>query len=306
MEKTLLRVRGDGVELAVYRWGNPRGVPVLLVHGYPDNHRTWLPLVNALADEFQVFAYDVRGCGASDKPRGYRHYRLRHLGRDLEAVLRAISPSRPVHLVAHDWGSIQAWETVTEPHCAPLLASYTSISGPCLDHVGHWMRNALRQPGRRWAALGQLLHSWYIAFFHLPWLPELSWRLGMARLWPGLIRRLEGVTPDANPCQLADGCNGVQLYRANFFRSLTRPRQRATQVPVQLIVPTRDLFVRPALFEELPRWTEQLQVREVPTGHWRLLIEGKALATWVREFVRQREGALSAEPAARKRVGQAG
>lgn len=56
------RIAGDGVELAVYRWGNPQGIPLLLVHGYPDNHHIWLPLIEQLAGEFQLFAYDVRGC----------------------------------------------------------------------------------------------------------------------------------------------------------------------------------------------------------------------------------------------------
>ncbi|MNN74404.1 short chain dehydrogenase [compost metagenome] len=43
-----------------------------------------------------------------------------------------------------------------------------------------------------------------------------------------------------NPTQAADGQHGVKLYRANFIKSLFRPRERPTQVPVQLIVPARD------------------------------------------------------------------
>jgi hypothetical protein len=189
--------------------------------------------------------------------------------------------------VAHDWGSIQAWEAVTEPRIQPLLASYTSISGPCLDHVGHWMRGKFKEksPKALLQVLGQLLSSWYIALFHLPWLPELTWRLGLDRAWPGLLRKLEGVRDvSPNPTQLSDGVHGVKLYRANFIRSLFRPRQRYTDVPVQLIVASADRFVRPQLFENLQHWAPRLTRRDVQASHWQLLVSPQPLANWLREY----------------------
>ncbi|SDG74339.1 Short-chain dehydrogenase [Pseudomonas benzenivorans] len=292
-EPEQLRVQGDGVELAVYRWGNAAGPTLLLVHGYPDNHEVWLPLVRELAAEFQIVAYDVRGAGSSDKPRQRQDYHLAKLANDLEAVIRAVSPERPVHLVAHDWGSIQSWEAVTEPRIQPLLASYTSLSGPCLDHVGHWLRERLKQkrPGALLQLLGQLVSSWYIALFHTPLLPELAWRLGLGKLWPSFLRRVEGIRqPHRSRSQAADGAHGVKLYRANFIRSLLQPRQRGTEVPVQLIVPTRDRFVRPQLFAHLPNWAPTLWRREVHAGHWQLLAEPKQLALWLREFIAHLNG----------------
>ncbi|MDH4556695.1 SDR family oxidoreductase [Pseudomonas sp. BN417] len=293
LEPQRIAVKGDGVELAAYRWGNAAGPTLLLVHGYPDSHEVWLPLVRELAADYQIVAYDVRGAGASDIPRKTRDYRLEKLANDLEAVIKAASPERPVHLVAHDWGSIQSWEAVTEPRIQPLLASYTTVSGPCLDHVGHWMRARLKEkrPRALGRVLGQLLSSWYIAFFHTPLLPELLWHSGLARAWPTLLRRVEGVRQaQPNPTQAADGQHGVKLYRANFIKSLFRPRERPTQVPVQLIVPTRDRFVRPQLFQQLDHWAPRLWRREVAAGHWQLLAEPQRLAGWIREFVEHLEG----------------
>ncbi len=288
LEPQRFAVTGDGVELAAYRWGNASGPTLLLVHGYPDNHAVWLPLIRELAVDHQIIAYDVRGAGASDIPRRTRDYRLARLANDLEAVIRAASPDRPVHLVAHDWGSIQSWEAVTEPRIQPLLASYTTISGPCLDHVGHWMRARLKE--RRVSALGrvigQLVSSWYIGFFHTPLVPELLWRSGLARAWPRLLQRLEGVRESRpNPTQASDGQHGVKLYRANFITSLFRPRLRRTDLPVQLIVPTRDRFVRPQLFQDLQHWAPRLWRREVAAGHWQLMADPARLAGWLREFV---------------------
>ncbi len=281
-------VNSAGVQLATYRWGNPAGPVLLLVHGYPDNHEVWLPLINQLAADFHIIAYDVRGAGASDRPKHRHDYRLPLLADDLEAVILAHSPDRPVHLIAHDWGSIQSWEGVTEPRLQKRLASYTSISGPCLDHVGYWMGERGKTP--TFAALrqlvGQLLSSWYIAFFHLPWIPELAWRHGMAKLWPRFLRQVEGIRPvRISSTQSEDGQHGVKLYRANFIRSLFTPRQRFTQVPVQLVVLTRDRFVRPHLFDNLQHWAPNLTRREVAVGHWKLLAEPAPLAGWVREFV---------------------
>ncbi len=305
LEVEQLRVGGDGVELAAYRWGNASGPTLLLVHGYPDNHEVWLPLVRELAADYQIIAYDVRGFGASDKPGKRLDYRLDKLANDLEAVIRALSPDRPVHLIAHDWGSIQSWEAVTEPRLASLLASYTSISGPCLDHVGHWLRERLQQKSpRAWVQVGgQLLSSWYIGLFHTPWLPELAWRAGLAKLWPKYLQRVEGVRgAKASASLSADGQHGVKLYRANFIRSLLQPRQRHTEVPVQLIVPTRDRYVRPQLFEQLSRWVPKLWRREIRAGHWQLLAEATQLAGWIREFVQYQERAEHSEALQRAQV----
>lgn len=297
-----LRVQGDGVELAVYRWGNNSGPTLLLVHGYPDSHEIWLPLVRELAADYQIIAYDVRGFGASQIPRKRLDYHLAKLANDLEAVIKATSPEQPVHLLAHDWGSIQAWEAVTEPSIQPLLASYTSISGPCLDHVGHWMRDRLKQktPRALLQVLGQLLSSWYIAIFHTPLLPELTWRLGLDRAWPQLLHKVEGLrNVPISSSQRSDGVHGVKLYRANFIRSLLQPRQRHTQVPVQLIVPNRDRFVRPQLFDQLQHWAPKLQRREVSAGHWQLLAEPQQLATWLREFTAHVQSSESSNTLAR-------
>src|SRR5690606_2346314 len=191
--------------------------------------------------------------------------------------------------------SIRCWEAVTEPRIQPLLASFTSISGPCLDHVGQWMRDRLK-PNRRTGAprqvMGQLLSSWYIGFFHIPLLPELCWRLGLDRAWPWFLARLEGLQNiPRSASQRADGMHGVNLYRANFIRCLFKPRLRSTPVPVQLIIPLRDRFVRPQLFEGLSRWAPNLTRREADAGHWQLLARPKELADWMRQFTRRIEDA---------------
>ncbi|WP_329263229.1 alpha/beta fold hydrolase [Streptomyces sp. NBC_01478] len=137
------RIAGDGVELAAYQWGASTAPAVVLVHGYPDTSAVWRPVAERLADQFHVTAFDVRGAGASHRPRGLRAYRMSRLEADLEAVLDAVSPDRPVHLVGHDWGSIHSWDRADQqdPAWRRLYAVRSGVEGTIAELAhGHRAR----------------------------------------------------------------------------------------------------------------------------------------------------------------------
>src|SRR5699024_7295920 len=147
-------------------------------------------------------------------------YQLDQLEADLVHIVDAVSPSSPVHLIGHDWGSVQAWHAVTGDRLAGRIASFTSISGPCLDHVAHWFGRVRHHPTPASVGLRilQLVMSGYIGFFQLPKLPELAWRTG---IMPGIIELLNrfdsGITDTAqHRPRVADGIHGLELYRANM------------------------------------------------------------------------------------------
>lgn len=284
-------VTSGGIPLAVFEHGDPAHPPVLLVHGYPDSHRVWDEVCEALCTDHLVVRYDVRGAGESGRPEGRRGYRLDLLADDLFAVADAVSPDRPVHLAAHDWGSIQAWHAVTDDRATGRIASYTTLSGPSLDHVGFWFRRRLTHPTPH--NLGQLinqeLRSWYIGVFHVPLLAPAAWRFGLAGQWGSILRRAEGITPrPGHPQQTlaGDAVRGINLYRANMGPRVGHPRRRYTQVPVQLITLTKDRFVSPALAgEDLDQWAPQLWRRSIQAGHWSALSrKGTTVAHMIRQF----------------------
>ncbi len=288
MKKHSYRVDADGLHLHVVTYGDRQKTPIVLVHGYPDNHRVWHPVAEILSARYFVIAYDVRGAGLSAAPSTQADYRMQRLAEDLVAVVDALIPGRRFHLAAHDWGSIQSWESVTGEALRPRIASFTSISGPCLDHVGYWLRErALSRSARQQAQLvQQALSSWYIGFFHLPLLAPACWKAGLDQLWPRYLARREGVGEhEPQPTQAADGYNGVQLYRANFRDKLLHPQPRYASCPVQLIVPLRDNYVGSQLFSDLQRWVPQLYRRDIDAGHWVLLshpqLVAEAIDTWV-------------------------
>lgn len=287
MNRVTHRVRSGKITLHAVTDGNPEKQPLVLVHGYPDNHRVWDRVVEALTSEFYLVRYDVRGAGLSDKPDRTRDYRLSELAADLKAVVDQLLPDRAFHLAAHDWGSIQSWESVTTGPLKERILSFSSISGPCLDHVGYWFREQgtdLRNGGTA-RVFRQLGSSWYVFLFQVPVLPETLWRLGLDRIWPGILRRYEGVA-DArfSDLQKGDGMFGVKLYRANFLPRLLRPAARHAQCPVQLIIPRGDNYVGEQLFERQVRWTGKLTRREIDAPHWAPLTAPDAVAGAIREF----------------------
>jgi len=290
----------DGVRLSVRVTGPDEAPTVVLVHGYPDDGTMWDGVVAELSGRFRCVVYDVRGAGASDKPRGRKSYLLDQLAQDLRAVVDEVKPVGKVHLLAHDWGAIQTWHAVTGEGLRGRIASYTSISGPSLDHAGAWFRAQLRPSPRRLKnALTQFLHSGYILFFQLPLLPELLWRTGiMARL----LKKLDpaGATP-----AVADGLNGLNLYRANMMTRLSRPAPRPADVPVQLIAPDGDAFVSTPLQVEIEDWVPDLRVRKVVGTHWIARGKPKVIAAAAAELIDYVEGGEESRALRRARTGQA-
>ncbi|MFE1044409.1 SDR family oxidoreductase [Streptomyces olivaceus] len=285
------RVRTGGVELCVAELGDPRRPTVVLVHGYPDSKEVWSEVAVRLAERFHVVLYDVRGHGRSTAPSPLRGgFTLRKLTDDFLAVADAVSPGRPVHLVGHDWGSVQSWEFVTVGRTEGRIASFTSMSGPSLDHFGHWINERLRRPTPRRVGqfLGQGAKSWYVYLLHTPVLPELAWRGPLGRHWPRILERVERVPRGDYPTASlpADAAHGAWLYRDNVRARLRHPRADAyAHAPVQLITPLGDPYLSERLYDGLEAWAPRLTRRTLPAGHWVPRTRPDRLADWITEFV---------------------
>ena len=260
---------GD-VRLAVREYGDPEAPTLVAVHGYPDNQTMWEPASRLLRQDFHVVTYDVRGAGESEAPRSRAAYVSERLVDDLVAVMDAVAPGRSVHLLGHDWGSLQLWDAVTteseDPRLRGRLASYTSISGPSLDHMARFARTAPTALRRR-----QARRSWYVGWFHVPVLPELGWR-ALHPLIGAQVARREGFPRDTRwGSELGrDGAQGLQLYRANVIPRLRHPRAGRTDVPVQIVVPLRDPFLVPEALDavDLDLFLSSWRRVDVDSGHW--------------------------------------
>ncbi len=281
----------DGVSLAVHAYTeiDPQRPTILAVHGYPDNHHLWDGVAAHLAGRYNFVAYDVRGAGESTRPAGRAGYRFPQLISDVSAVIDSLGVDR-VHLLAHDWGSIQSWAAVTDETVMSKVASFTSISGPHLTYAGKFLRSP-HGPRGVVDVVRQLLASGYIWFFLCPGLPELMIRSGLGVKVIDAFGRIGNSstrTQSHAPVRSTDDyVNGLNLYRANmpapFLASGAQLPQ--TNVPVQVLVPRRDIFVTPAL----QRYTGSIPLgsRVIPIegGHWVVTARPDVIARLTGEWI---------------------
>ncbi|WP_024803447.1 SDR family oxidoreductase [Nocardia sp. BMG51109] len=300
-------VRSGEFELAVYEYGAPNAETVVLVHGWPDDHHLWDRVVPLLANRFHVVAYDTRGHGRSTRTARTQDYRLDRFAADFFAVADAVSPDEPVHVLAHDWGSVEMWEAVCEPRAADRIASFTSVSGPNLDHMGKWMRAKLSR-GAMWGPFTQLLSSTYTFLFMTPGVPKVVLRpLSMEKVWQRFVGLMNETSPRnvaLGPTFRADFFDGMRIYRANILQRVLNPRERRTEVPVQLIIARRDVAVRPAGYADTRQWAPRLWRREVGGGHWLPFSHPELLATATTELVESIGGGPQARGLRRAEVGR--
>ncbi|MGV1088979.1 MAG: SDR family oxidoreductase [Mycobacterium sp.] len=306
----------DGTLIAVYEEGNPAGPTVVLVHGWPDSHVLWDGVVASLAQRYRVIRYDNRGAGASEIPKPVRAYAIARLADDFDAVAGAVSPDSPVHVVGHDWGSATMWEYLNRPAgngpgAAGRVASYTSISGPDPGQLSRYVRDGLARPyrPRRFArALSQAAHFSYMIGFSIPVLAPAAMRSFLAQALNRRVitagipreRRFQGAT------FVADAANGLKIYRANFLRALAHAGgDRHVSVPVQLLVNSRDNFVRPWVYDDTARWVPRLWRRDLPSGHWLPMSHPQLVAGAVDELIDHLAGAVPSRALLRAQVGRA-
>ncbi len=145
-----------GITMNVALAGPVDAPPVILVHGFPESHRTWARLVPLLDHDLRLVMPDLRGFGATDKPQDVEAYATDKLLADLLALADALDIDR-FALVGHDWGGAIAWAAaisgnsritrlaiVNSPH--PAIFQKSLIDDPDQRAASQYM-NAFRNPG---------------------------------------------------------------------------------------------------------------------------------------------------------------
>ena len=118
----------DGESLAYLTLGDPKGPPVVLIHGYTDNARDWVPLIPYLSKHFHLIVVDLRGHGRSSKPDCC--YTLSDFAYDIVLLLDSLG-IRKADIVGHSLGSMIAQVFAeTWPEHTGKLVLISSTGGP--------------------------------------------------------------------------------------------------------------------------------------------------------------------------------
>jgi pimeloyl-ACP methyl ester carboxylesterase len=136
------------------------GIPVILLHGFPDHARTFRLQLPALASAgYRAVAPTMRGYEPSSQPQD-GDYRLERLAEDVVAFIGQSGHAR-VHLVGHDWGAVVSY--MVAAMVPDKLLSLTTLAIPTPGLIVSQGLFALPQ---------QILKSWYILFFQIRMLSD--------------------------------------------------------------------------------------------------------------------------------------
>lgn len=136
---------------------------LVMLHGFPESWYSWRHQLREFAPSFDCAAPEMRGYGASDKPRGVKNYRVEKLVGDVAGLIEALGHKRAV-VIGHDWGGAVAWATaMIRPDVVDRLCVMNC------PHPAKFRANIRANPR-------QMLRSWYILFFQIPLLADtLLW-----------------------------------------------------------------------------------------------------------------------------------
>jgi pimeloyl-ACP methyl ester carboxylesterase len=124
----------NGVTLHYLQAGQGSETPVVLLHGYAETSRMWLPLIPQLADRRVVIAPDLRGAGTSSKPDA--GYDKKTLAQDIHALVRSLG-FRKIKVVGHDIGLMVAYAYAAQ---YPDEVESIVLMDAFLPGVGDWTK----------------------------------------------------------------------------------------------------------------------------------------------------------------------
>jgi pimeloyl-ACP methyl ester carboxylesterase len=237
MELEHRHIPTNGIRLHVVEAGPKSGVPVILLHGFPEFWYGWRRQIPALAEAgCRVIVPDQRGYNLSDRPNSIKNYHIDKLTEDVLGLIDALGYEK-VNLVGHDWGAIVSWIfAFWHPERLHKLG-ILNAPHPLV------MRRFLQRD------FEQIRRSWYTYFFQLPWIPEIGMR---ANNWRGAVRALRGsgkihtfTNEDIAKYKEAWSQPGAITSMINWYRAGSRyflglPKEMRIKVPTLMIWGMKD------------------------------------------------------------------
>ena len=196
----------DGAELVIWDSCNA-GVPVVFVHGFPETHICWNPLIGTFDSHeirrYRLIVYDLRGFGESSRTGEASLNRFYY---DHDTIVSKLKLQR-YHLVGHDWGGAIAL------HVARFKPE--TLLSLVVMNTNYWKTD--------------VLGMWHMIFFNITFLPTVVFHMIPDRLFKfGMLgafvnrNRLAPETRDSYLQMFQDQettCYWIKLYR-NMGRSL--------------------------------------------------------------------------------------
>jgi epoxide hydrolase 4 len=271
------------VQLHALAAGPKDGPVVVLLHGFPEFWYGWRKQIEPLAAAgFRVIVPDQRGYNLSSKPRGVASYALTDLVSDVIAIADQLGEQK-ILLAGHDWGAAVAWSTVLLHQQRIAKLAVLNVPHPSV------MRRFLSTGPR------QMLRSWYMFFFQVPWLPEaifsaFHFHMGTRALLrssrPGTFAPDDLVQYRAAWSQPGALTGMINWYRALFSHRVKFP-ESTVRVPTRILWGERDAFLLSEMAHESLRYCTNADLFTFADAtHWLQHEESAKVSQILVEFFR--------------------
>lgn len=223
----------DGIQLHAKVAG--QGPLVVLLHGFPEYWYAWRHQIPVLAQHFTVVAPDLRGYNLSAKPKEVKHYSIEKLTNDVSTIIDAMGYQKAI-VVGHDWGGVIAWTFAA--YFPEKVEKFIVLNMPNPAALKKQLKSNPRQ----------LLRSYYIFLFQLPYLPEWFMRLRLEKI---IHKTFIGWAHNPNAFSEEDVAKytralarpGAITASINYYRALFRYSKRSDNLkPHKLSMPVLFIF----------------------------------------------------------------
>ncbi|MEH2451404.1 alpha/beta fold hydrolase [Nostoc sp.] len=259
------------------------GPLMLMLHGFPEFWYSWRHQIPEFAQDFKVVALDLRGYNDSDKPTEQSAYVMHEFLQDVEGVIKALGYQKCV-LVGHDWGGAIAWNFA---YAHPQMVEQLIILN--LPHPAKFAQG-LRTPQ-------QLLRSYYMFIFQLPWVPELllqsSDYQAIEKAFKGTAVNKSAFTKaDIDAYKNAAAKRGALTAMLNYYRNIFQQRMLnpswgVLEVPTLMIWGENDTALGKELTYDTAAYVRDFQIKYIPNcGHWVQQEQPELVNQHMREFLR--------------------
>jgi epoxide hydrolase 4 len=275
-------IQTNGVNLHYVSQGE--GKLMLMLHGFPEFWYSWRHQIPEFAQDYHVVALDLRGYNDSDKPQGLQAYQISELVKDIKGAIAGLGYQDCI-LVGHDWGGMIAWHfAYTYPEMVEKLI-VLNIPHPAKFLTG------IKSPQ-------QLLKSWYIFLFQIPWIPELLLQLNnyqaIANTFSNMaIDKTAFTQADLNAYQEAAAKPGaltamLNYYRSNFLSLFTikQPKWNDLNISTLTIWGENDAALGKELTYGTEAYVPNWQIKYIPNcSHWIQQEQPILVNSYIREFL---------------------
>ena len=272
--------------------GSKDGLPVVMLHGWPESSYCWEGVAAHLDPALRVIAPDLRGLGDSERTLNVKAYQKQELAKDIIEVVDALGIGTFL-LVGHDWGGIVAQEVallVPERVKQLVILNIAVLTNP----VGTIeARQIIFSQGA--------VPFWYQYFQQMPGLAEAMIK-GNEKAWVSFFfgkAGQEGIIP-AEAIAEYIRCYSIEntpATAASYYRAMQMDAQHwATLVGKKFPMPSlyihgkKDSVIIPAFLNHIEDGFASIQVESIDAAHFLQEEKPREVAALMNNFFKSYEG----------------